>query len=673
MNTRILLLLAALLTSQFELHAQKAGTITIDKLRQLPAGASDIKGYLGGKMDMCMQNGIMNRAYSLYVKPFEHRNDDPNKWQGEFWGKWFTSAALAHHYRPSDIHRKIIDDATAAMIHTQDHAGKLSSYDKDFGDWDIWGRKYAILGLVAHFDETGNKASLEAAARSVDNLIAILGPGKRKITETGLSLLEALSSSSVLEPVVLVYRRTGEKRYLDFAKYMVKLWSEPNAYTQTGMRLVENGLAGTDPMLISSPKGYEQMSCYEGLCELFRATGDSTYLKAAIRFANAVRKKEIMVVGSGSSGELWCDGAMRQTEMLEQTMETCVTATWIKLCHQLLRLTGDPIWADEMEISIYNALLGAMTSDGSWWAYFSPLTGERVPSHMQVPSCQTSCCVANGPRALMTIPSWAVMTDEEGAVINVYETGTWNIPVKNGRQVTLKQATSYPEENKINLTVTSPGDQKIKLRLRVPSWSRTFNVTINGIPVQGKMSRGYLSVDRKWKDGDRMEISLDLRGRVIKAPGNPNQMAIMRGPIVLALDSRIANADDRNLWLLHEGYQWKHDKAWNIDYALLKPVSSFPDQMYIDLKRVPSPNGIHMAFEVPFLQRPTHFVKHEKTILTMCDYASAGNKYETSNAFRVWLPQPLYMRTAYPDEAWRSLYQREDKRPGIPLLPTGSK
>jgi len=74
-----------------------------------------------------------------------------------------------------------------------------------------------------------------------------------------------------------------------------------------------------------------------------------------------------------------------------------------------------------------------------------------------------------------------------------------------------------------------------------------------------------------------------------------------------------------------------------------------------------------MAFEVPFLIRPTHFVKHEKTNLILCDYASAGNLYETSNNFRVWLPQPLYMRTAYPSEAWRSLYQREDKRPGIPI------
>jgi DUF1680 family protein len=668
MNIRIIFMLAASLTCSLALHAQKTGTKTIDKLHQLPAGASEIKGYLGEKMNLCIQNGIMNRAFELYIKPFEIRNDDPSKWQGEFWGKWFTSAALVHHYHPSGQHRKIIDDATAGMIRTQDATGKLSSYKKDFGDWDIWGRKYAILGLVAHFDETGNKASIEAAARSVDNLISILGPGKRKITETGLSLLEALSSSSVLEPVVLVYQRTGEKKYLDFAKYIVKLWSEPNAYTPSGMKLVEDALASKDPILISSPKGYEQMSCYEGLCELFRATGDSTYLKSVIKFAHAVRKKEIMVVGSGSSGELWCDGAMRQTEMLEQTMETCVTATWIKLCNQLLRLTGDPVWADEMEISIHNALLGAMTADGSWWAYFSPLTGERVPSHLQVPSCQTSCCVANGPRALMTIPAWAVMTDNLGAVVNLYETGIWNVPVKDGRMIKLEQKTTYPEENNIKVHVSTEIDQRFRLRLRVPSWSKTLSLTVNGKNVQGKINNGYVSIDRKWKDGDLVEINLDLRGRVIKAPGNPNQMAIMRGPIVLALDNRIAAADDRNLWLLHEGYQWKHDKSWNIDYALLKPVSSFPNEMYIDLKRVPSPKGIRMAFEVPYLLRPTHFVKHEKTSLIMCDYASAGNQYETSNAFRVWLPQPLYMRTAYPQEAWRSLYQREDKRPGIPML-----
>ncbi len=672
MKKRSLLILAVLFPYFFELHAQRNGTITTDKLQPLPAGASVMKGYLGKKMDQCIQNGIMNRAFELYIKPFEVRNDDPNKWQGEFWGKWFTSAALAHHYQPTSHHRKIIDDASAGLIQTQDGTGKLSSYNKDFGDWDIWGRKYAILGLVAHYDETGNKASLEVAARSVDNLIEILGPGKRKITETGLSLLESLSSSSILEPVLLVYRRTNQKRYLDFAKYIVKLWSLPNAYNPKGMRLIEDALAKVDPILISAPKGYEQMSCYEGLCELFRATGDSTYLTAALNFAHAVRKKEIMLVGSGSSGELWCDGTIRQTEMLEQTMETCVTVTWIKLCYQLLRLTGDPVWADEMEISVYNALLGAMTTNGSWWAYFSPMIGERVPSHLQVPSCQTSCCVANGPRALMTIPSWAVMTDDKGAVINVYESGTWNIPLKDGRNITLKQQTTYPEDNNIKVSIETPFNQRFRLKLRIPSWSRKFTLTINGIPTNGNVSNGYLSIDRIWKNGDRLELNPDFRGRVIKAPGNSNQMALMRGPIVLALDSRVAKADDRNLWLLHEGYQWKHDKAWNIHYALLKPVSSFPDQMYIDLKRIPAPEGIQMAFEVPFLQRPTHFVNHEKTTLIMCDYASAGNKYETANNFRVWLPQPLYMRTAYPIEAWRSLYQREDKRPAIPVL-SGSK
>lgn len=671
MSKRLLttaLMLTAILTHASVICAQQKPVLPSDRLIPLQAGASRIEGYLGGKMDLCIRNGVMGRDFNLYLKPFIDRNDDPNKWQGEFWGKWFTSAALVHHYAPVTRHREIIDAAAAGLVKTQDDAGKLSTYKNDFGDWDIWGRKYAILGLIAHYDETGDKKSLAAAARSVDNLIDVAGPGKRKLTETGLSLLEALSSSSVLEPVVLVYRRTGEKKYLDFAKYIVKLWSEPNAYNTRGMKLVEDALAGIDPIFISAPKGYEQMSCYEGLCELYRATGEKKYLDAVIRFANKVREKEIMIVGSGSSGELWCDGKMRQTEMLEQTMETCVTATWMKLCYQLLRLTGDPVWADEMEISVYNALLGAMTADGSWWAYFSPLTGERVPSHMQVPSCQTSCCVANGPRGLMTVPAWSVMSGDKGPVINLYEQGEWSVPVSDKGTVTIRQQTTYPREGSVQISIRQATMHKYTIKLRIPEWSQKFQVSVNGTPA-GIRNGGWMTIERTWKDGDRIDVETDMRGRVIKAPGNPNQMAVMRGPVVLSIDSRLVSADDRNLWLLHDGYKWKYDKAWKINYALLKPVSSFPDVMYIDLKPVKTPKDIWMAFEVPFLIRPTHFVKHEKTSLLLCDYASAGNKYESINTFRVWLPQPLYMRTAYPPEAWKSLYQREEIRPGIPMPP----
>jgi uncharacterized protein len=619
-----------------------------DQLEPLPPASSSVSGYLGEKLDQCIGNGIMGKDYKLYIAPFRNRDDDPNQWQGEFWGKWFTSATLAYHYRQDSEYRKIIDDAVKGLIRTQDRAGRLSSYTNNFGDWDIWGRKYAMLGLVSYYDETGDQKALDAAASALDDLISVTGPGERKITETGLTLLESLSSSSVLEPVVLIYQRTGNRKYLDYAEYIVSLWSEPNSYTSEGMRLVEDAIAGIDPVNISAPKAYEQMSCYEGLVELYRVTGDEQYREAILTYAHNLRKKEIMIVGSGSSAELWCDGSNRQTQLIEKPMETCVTTTWIKLCYQLLRLTGDPAWADEMEITLYNALLGAMMDEGNWWAYFSPLAGERTPSHMQVPSCQSSCCVANGPRGLLTAPAWSVMKGDNGPVVNLYSAGEWKYQLAENNELVLKQNTDYPESGSIEINLQQQKPLRYTLKLRIPYWSKKTTITINGDEIVAQPG-SYFQIEREWKDGDKIMLSLDMRGRIITAPASKNQMAVMRGPVVLALDERLVKQQDQNVYLLHEGHEWKRDPQWQMDYALLKPVSSFPDQMYIDLKPVETAqDGFWMTFEVPFLIRPSHFVNHEKTILVMCDYASAGNLFSSESLFRVWLPQPLYLNDAYP-------------------------
>src|ERR1035438_1430936 len=111
----------------------------------------------------------------------------------------------------------------------------------------------------------------------------------------------------------------------------------------------------------------------------------------------------------------------------------CATVTWIKLCAQLLRLTGDPVWADEMELSLYNAMVGAMTPDGEWFSYFTQLTGERVPSFIAHADLNLSCCVASGPRGLLLTPRWAVMTARGGPVVNLYAPGTASLQLADGR------------------------------------------------------------------------------------------------------------------------------------------------------------------------------------------------------------------------------------------------
>jgi len=657
-----------LLFAQYPKNAVK--NIGVDKYTPALPGSVKINGYLGHKLDDCVENGVMKKNYNLYAIPYRDHNDEGGAFAGEFWGKWFTSASLAYAYQPKQQFRDILDKSIEQILQTQDKEGRISSYKTDFGYWDLWGRKYVLLGLISYYDQTGEKKALDKASLVVDNLITVAGPGKRKITETGLSLLKSLSSSSILEPIVLLYERTGEKKYLDFAEYLVSLWSQPNKFSPNGMKLVEDAINGVDPIYISAPKGYEQMSCYEGLCELYRATGNKKYFDAVVKFGNSVRKKEIMIVGSGSSGELWCDGANRQTQFMEEPMETCVTTTWIKLCYQLLRLTGDDVWADEMEISLYNAMLGAMLPSGNWWAYFSPLAGERIPSPLQVPAVNSSCCVANGPRGLLTVPSWSVMHSKTGPVINLYAQGSWSYQLENGNQVTLNQETSYPETDKINISTQQDKPAIYAISLRIPSWSKQTKLLVNGTEI--KCSPGtYAVIKREWKNNDKISLQLDLRGRIILAPGDLNAKAVMRGPIVLALDSRFVTSKSTNLWIAPQNTEWVNDaELGGIHYAKLKATSPSMgirySNDYIDLKPVANkPDSVWMAFEVPFLYRPTHFFNHKLESLVMIDYASAGNQYNANDLFRVWLPQPLFMSDAFPKDSWKILYEGKT-RPEVP-------
>jgi uncharacterized protein len=641
-----------------------------DVLSPAKLSSARIEGVVGQKIDSCIVNGVMAKNYGLYTVPFRDKLDNGGGFAGEFWGKWFTSAALAYGYQPDKTRKSILDKSISALTETQEADGRISSYskDKEFGFWDIWGRKYVLLGLIADYDQTGNTVALQAACRATDALIDIAGPGKKKLTETGLQILEGLSSCSILEPIVLVYERSGNKKYLDFAKYLVQLWSEPNKYNPHGIRLIEEALAGTDPINIAAPKGYEMISCYEGLCELYRVTGDKKLLEAVTKFGEKVLQKEIMIVGSGSSGELWCDGADRQTEILEQPMETCVTVTWMKLCYQLLRLTGNPEWADQLEISLYNALFGAMIDGGKWWAYFSPLIGERMPSPMQVRVCRSSCCVANGPRGMLITPYWSVMKGKDGPVINLYSKGAWSQMMKNNTEVRISQETDYPVNGEILINIDLPKPDLFTISLRIPAWSNNTKLIVNNEEISCQAG-SYAQIRREWKKGDKIRLDLDLKGRIVRAPGSVNDLAIMRGPIVLALDNRLVKEANYNLWLLPSGTKWNYkDELGGLKYVLpVSVLSTEAPQQYIDLIPVKSkPSEVWMVFEVPFLYRYTHFFDHKQINLVMCDYASAGNKYSDKNLFRVWLPQPLFMNNIFPQNTWRILNGKGETRPGVP-------
>src|SRR5262249_31901920 len=144
-----------------------------------------------------------------------------------------------------------------------------------------------------------------------------------------------MASGSVLEPMVLLYRATGEQRYLNFARLIVDRWE-----SEKGPRLVSALSAGGPVIQVADPKAYEMLACLVGLCELYRATGEARYLNPVLNAWLDISNNQLLITGSGSSAEHWTDARQYPSSMNDKVAETCVTVTWIELNLQLLRLTG---------------------------------------------------------------------------------------------------------------------------------------------------------------------------------------------------------------------------------------------------------------------------------------------------------------------------------------------
>jgi hypothetical protein len=588
-----------------------------------PAGPAALKGLVGQRLDSVYAHQMLGQEVARLVAPFKDRNE-ARCWQTEFWGKWFTSAVLAYRYRATPELKKVLDGAVDQLLATQTPDGYLGNYAeaKRFEYWDIWGRKYCMLGLVAYHDLTKDQRSLLAARRVADHLIQELADRKALIAFKGNH--RGMAATSVLEPIALLYARTREQKYLDFAEEIVRQWELPD-----GPQLLSKALNNTDVAkrfprpknwwsYEQGQKAYEMMSCYEGLLELYRITGKPQYRTAVEQVWQNIQDTEINIVGSGSSVECWFGGKKLQTLPAKHYQETCVTATWIKLNQQLLRLTGEAKYADTIENAFYNALLGAVRADGRQWAKYSPLAGVRQAGEEQC-GMGMNCCEASGPRALFTLPLTAVMQEKAGISVQFFNEGSYAFKTPKGQAGTVIQQTDYPVSGEISLKVQLAKPEQMTLRVRIPAWSTTSQAWLNGQPVTDTLAGKYLVISRLWKNNDEVKVSLDLRGRVIHAPDGQS-IALQRGPLVLARDTRLGPP------AVDEVVTPAVDKEGFLPMELVNENQNEP---WITLK-IPCVIGTYREGE---LGKPGQ--------VQFCDYASAGGLWNPENRFRVWFPQLL--------------------------------
>lgn len=588
-----------------------------------------IGGYVGSRIDDCIEKRVKAQDVEHLVEPFRSRTES-HRWQSEFWGKWIQGAIASYRYtRDAELY-EIIKQGAEGLMATQTPDGYIGNYAPEYQlqQWDVWGRKYSTLGLLAWYDLSGDKRALKAARGVIDHLMTQVGPQATAIAMTGNYF--GMASCSILEPVVYLYQRTNDKRYLEFANYITEQLNSPE-----GPQLLDRA---DKPVARRFPhpenwwsrenghKAYEMMSCYEGLLEMYKLTGEKKYLEAVEKTVETIIEQEINIAGSGSAFECWYGGKERQTQPTYHTMETCVTFTWMQLCNRLLQVTHNPQLADKLEQTMYNALMASLRADGGQISKYSPLEGMRSPGESQC-EMNINCCNANGPRAFALIPQamYHLQSQEAGDIVyvNLYAPSETTLALsgKKAPKVTFTQKTDYPVGGRIEIEVTPEKAATFMLSLRIPMWSALDRVkaTVNGEELKVD-AYGWLPITREWKAGDKITLELDMRGRLVE---QNNYQAIVRGPVTLARDSRFGDGfvDETSVIEQKDGY------------VELTPVGS---------------DFAWMAFTAPMKMGTDLEGSGEAKQIHLCDFGSAGNTWERSIRYRVWLPKTLnVMKSPY--------------------------
>lgn len=503
-----------------------------DRFALIHPSAVRLGGFLGERCRKNEQARLLTKNESDLLSGFQRRHGQEagkQAWAGEHVGKWLHAATLAWAYTGDAELRAKLDRVVAALLATQKPDGYLGTYADDqhwaMGreqKWDVWVHKYNLLGLLTYVHYTGHTPApmaLDAAKKIGELLLATFGTsGQLDLNERSTHV--GMASGSLLEPIVLLYRATGDQRFLDFARLIVEKWEAAN-----GPKLI-SALAGNTPVKqTANAKAYEMLSCLVGLCELYRATGEVRYLNPVLNAWLDIVNNQLLITGSGSSAEHWTDARQYLSSVNDKVAETCVTVMWIQLNQQLLRLTGNAKYADELEKTFYNHLAAAQRPDGAAWCYFTAHDG-RKPYQIE-----QNCCTSSGPRAWALLPTFAYQTTDDGFVVNFFGPSTATLKLKNGKQVTIRQETNYPSEGRVTLSVTVPEPLKFALYVRVPAWSQ-----LSGIKAK---PGEYWLLRQTWSKTQTITLDFALPVRLALGSGaNAGRVAVLRGPQVLALDEQ---------------------------------------------------------------------------------------------------------------------------------------
>ncbi|HJX72431.1 MAG TPA: beta-L-arabinofuranosidase domain-containing protein, partial [Bacteroidales bacterium] len=376
---------------------------------------------------------------------------------------------------------------------------------------------------------------LDIAIKSANLIDSVFGWGK----------LEDYPGHQVVElGLVKLYGVTGNKRYLDLAKFFLDVRG-PNGsdYNQADKKVVDQ----TEGMGHAVRATY----MYSGMADIAAIYDDPSYVSAIRRiWEDIVYKKTYITGGIGASGGN--EGFQQPYHLpnMSAYCETCASVGSIMWNHRMFLYDGESKYIDILERTLYNALLSGVSLSGD--RFFYPNVLESMGQHERSKWFGCACCPPNVARLLPSLPGYVYATSDQGIYVNLFMDNKANIDI-NGEKVEIIQKTNYPWEGKVEITLNPEKSGKFSLFVRIPGWARgmpmsgnlysfiddinnTVQFMLDGNMIHPKVEKGYVVLNRKWHAGDKLtiEFPMDIRkiGAYEKVSADKDKYAIQRGPLV---------------------------------------------------------------------------------------------------------------------------------------------
>ena len=511
--------------------------------------------WIHDRMQINVEKRLLTLDLDLLLEPFAQR-PGVQWWVGEHIGKFLHAASYAYRFTGDERLKERMEYAVRELIKTQLPNGYLGTYEEQDqffqGDgvdwrgpiWDVWMHKYNLIGLLTYYEATGDTSALEASRRAADLLYDTFVVKKKSLRRASAHV--GMAATSVLGPMATLYRLTGEQRYLDFCHFIIESWEgkdDPATEArEDGSRILTSLLDHGRVYDTANKKSYEMASNLVGLLELYRVDPDERYLTACKNAWDDIATNRLYITGSASYNEHFDED--HRLRPGRECSEGCVTVTWLQLTTHLLELTGEVKYADELERTIYNALLAHESPVTGEVSYYSPLIGYKgYGESSHDPSLPgISCCSSSIPRGIAMIPAFSSGTLNGKPALLQYIPGTHALHYGEGANrmgVNLVVRGNYPTSGDIEIEVNPEKAMRFPLVLRAPEWAEGFQVSVAGESYAPSGSR-LIEIDREWSPGDKVQVTIPMEIRMVPdSDATSNMMAFARGPQVLARDDAI--------------------------------------------------------------------------------------------------------------------------------------